>query len=161
MMHGGVHYETSRWRADLRGRVEGHRGVRRIRPRRDLADDRVSLGEHVPYDVLKKQPHWLNQQISDYMEEFVGAPAPTFGKLAAARRAAQLAEVRALAEADAQAAEQSKALAASAGRRRRPPPDCGRSLRRAEILVARSGVLRRRPALGTGVALPALLRWAT
>ena len=32
--------------------------------------------EHVPYDVLKKQPHWFNQQISDYMEEFVGAPAP-------------------------------------------------------------------------------------
>lgn len=32
--------------------------------------------EHVPYDVLKQQPHWFNQQISDYMEEFVGAPAP-------------------------------------------------------------------------------------
>ena len=32
--------------------------------------------ENVPYDVLKKQPHWFNQQISDYLEEFVGAPAP-------------------------------------------------------------------------------------
>ena len=32
--------------------------------------------QHVPYDVLKKQPHWFNQQIADYLEEFVGAPAP-------------------------------------------------------------------------------------
>ena len=32
--------------------------------------------EHVPYDVLKVQPHWFNQQIADYLEEFVGAPAP-------------------------------------------------------------------------------------
>ena len=23
--------------------------------------------ERIPYDVLKKQPHWFNQQISDYM----------------------------------------------------------------------------------------------
>ena len=32
--------------------------------------------ERVPYDVLKKQPHWFNQQVSDYLEEFVGTPAP-------------------------------------------------------------------------------------
>ena len=61
--------------------------------------------EHVPYDVLKKQPHWLNQQISDYMEEFVAAPAPDPLELwRQARRAAQRAEAKAVADAEAQAA---------------------------------------------------------
>jgi len=32
--------------------------------------------EHVPYEVLKKQPSWVIQQMSDYTEEFAGAPAP-------------------------------------------------------------------------------------
>jgi hypothetical protein len=48
------------------------------------------------------------------MEEFVGAPAPDpLESWRVARRAAQLAEVKALAEADAKAAEQAKALAPS------------------------------------------------
>jgi len=62
--------------------------------------------EQVPYDVLKVQPHWFNQQIADYMEEFVGAPAPDpLESWRAARREALAAEARARAEAEAQAAE--------------------------------------------------------
>ena len=106
--------------------------------------------EHVPYDVLKKQPHWLNQQISDYMEEFVGAPAPDpLESWRVARRAAQLAEVKALAEAEAKAAEQAKALAATAEQRRRPPPDRDRPLRRAgNHRGAGWAFLRRRACVG-------------
>ena len=71
--------------------------------------------EHVPYDVLKKQPHWFNQQISDYMEEFVGAPAPDpLETWRRNRREAQLAEMIAKAEADAKAkAAREAALAAA------------------------------------------------
>jgi hypothetical protein len=36
----------------------------------------AASAEHVPYEVLKKQPSWLIQQISEYTEEFAGAPAP-------------------------------------------------------------------------------------
>jgi len=61
--------------------------------------------EHVPYDVLKKQPHWFNQQIADYLEEFVGAPAP--GPLeswrAARRQALRVEAEREALEAEAQA----------------------------------------------------------
>jgi hypothetical protein len=70
--------------------------------------------EHVPYDVLKKQPQWFNQQVSDYMEEFVGAPAPDpLEAWRTARREAQLAELKARADAEAKAAEVAKALAAA------------------------------------------------
>lgn len=49
--------------------------------------------EHVPYDVLKKQPSWLIQQIADYTEEFAGAPAPDpLETWRAGRRSAQTAE---------------------------------------------------------------------
>jgi hypothetical protein len=68
--------------------------------------------EHVPYDVLKAQPHWFNQQIADYLEEFVGAPAP--GPLESWRAARRLA-LRVEAEKEAlAAAEQAKADALSA-----------------------------------------------
>jgi len=61
--------------------------------------------ERVPYDVLKAQPHWLNQQISDYMEEFVGAPAPDpLEAWRKARTAARVAEARAEADTEAAAA---------------------------------------------------------
>jgi hypothetical protein len=71
--------------------------------------------EHVPYDVLKKQPHWLNQQISDYMEEFVGAPAPDpLEAWRRARREAQVAEIKARAAAEAKAAQQARALTEAA-----------------------------------------------
>ena len=70
--------------------------------------------EHVPYDVLKKQPQWFNQQISDYMEEFVGAPAPDpLEAWRTARREAQIAEMKARADAEAKAAEIAQALAAA------------------------------------------------
>ena len=50
--------------------------------------------EHVPYEVLKKLPSWLIQQMSDYTEEFAGAPAPDpLESWRAARRAAQQAPV--------------------------------------------------------------------
>jgi hypothetical protein len=59
--------------------------------------------EHVPYDVLKKQPTWLIQQISDYVEEFAGAPAPDpLESWRAARRAALAAEAAAVLEAASQ-----------------------------------------------------------
>lgn len=46
--------------------------------------------EHVPYEALKKLPSWLIQQISDYTEEFAGAPAPDpLESWRADRRAAQ------------------------------------------------------------------------
>jgi hypothetical protein len=70
--------------------------------------------EHVPYDVLKKQPQWFNQQVSDYMEEFVGAPAPDpLEAWRTARREAHLAEMKARADAEAKATEVAKALAAA------------------------------------------------
>jgi hypothetical protein len=71
--------------------------------------------EHVPYDVLKKQPHWFNQQISDYMEEFVGSPAPDpLEAWRTARREVHLAELKAAAEAEAAADALAKALTAAA-----------------------------------------------
>jgi len=71
--------------------------------------------EHVPYDVLKVQPHWFNQQIADYLEEFVGAPAPDpLESWRAARRKAVLAEAAAEALAAEQAAKAAAALAAAA-----------------------------------------------
>ena len=46
--------------------------------------------EHVPYDVLKKQPSWLIKQIADYTEEFEATPAPDpLESWRAARRAAE------------------------------------------------------------------------
>jgi hypothetical protein len=36
----------------------------------------AASAEHVPYEVLKQQPSWLIEQISDYFGEFLGAPAP-------------------------------------------------------------------------------------
>ena len=30
----------------------------------------------VPYDVLKRMPWWMILQMSEYMDEFAGAPAP-------------------------------------------------------------------------------------
>ena len=77
--------------------------------------------EHVPYDVLKKQPQWFNQQISDYMEEFVGAPAPDpLETWRRQRREAQLAEIKAKADADtaAKAAEEAALAAAETARAR-------------------------------------------
>ena len=72
--------------------------------------------ENIPYDVLKKQPHWFNQQISDYMEEFVGAPAPDpLESWRRARRDAMAAELKARAEAEALTkAEEARALAIAA-----------------------------------------------
>ena len=71
--------------------------------------------EHVPYDVLKKQPHWFSPQISDYMEEFVGAPAPDPLKTwRRNRREAQRADMKAKADAGAEARiAQEAALAAA------------------------------------------------
>jgi hypothetical protein len=69
--------------------------------------------------VLKVQPHWFNQQIADYLEEFVGAPAPDpLESWRAARRAAVLAEAaREAAEAEA-AAKVAAGLATATA----PPP---------------------------------------
>lgn len=71
--------------------------------------------EHVPYDVLKVQPHWFNQQIADYLEEFVGAPAPDpLERWRAARRMTlRVAAEREILEAQAQA-KADAALAAAA-----------------------------------------------
>jgi hypothetical protein len=56
--------------------------------------------EQVPYDVLKKQPKWLLEQISEYFEEFAGAPAPDpLESWRAARRAALAAEAAAVLDA--------------------------------------------------------------
>jgi hypothetical protein len=54
----------------------------------------------VPFDVIKTLPHWLIRQMSDYMDEFAGAPAPD--PLEAWRKArmdAAIAEAEAAAEA--------------------------------------------------------------
>ena len=71
--------------------------------------------EHVPYDVLKVQPHWFNQQIADYLEEFVGAPAPDplESWRAARRMALRVAAEKEILEAQAQA-KADAALAAAA-----------------------------------------------
>ena len=71
--------------------------------------------EHVPYDVLKVQPHWFNQQIADYLEEFVGAPAPDplESWRTARRMALRVAAEREILEAQAQA-KADAALAAAA-----------------------------------------------
>jgi hypothetical protein len=114
MMHGGIHYTSVTIGAPTSEDVLKATAV----PGASGLDVTLRIvesasAEHVPYDVLKKQPHWLNQQISDYMEEFVGAPAP--GPLEAwreARRAARGADLKARAEAD--AAEQAKAQAVTA-----------------------------------------------
>ena len=36
----------------------------------------VVSAEHVPYDVLKTMPAYLIMQMSDYLDEFAGTPAP-------------------------------------------------------------------------------------
>jgi hypothetical protein len=49
----------------------------------------AASAERVPYEVLKQQPHWWLEQVSEYFNAFAGAPAP--GPLEAwreARRAA-------------------------------------------------------------------------
>ena len=71
--------------------------------------------EHVPYDVLKVQPHWFNQQIADYLEEFVGAPAPDplESWRTARRMALRVAAEKEILEAQAQA-KADAALAAAA-----------------------------------------------
>ncbi len=51
----------------------------------------AASAEHVPYDVLKKQPEWLLTQISGYIDEFAGTPAPD--PLEAWRTARQVAAV--------------------------------------------------------------------
>jgi hypothetical protein len=58
--------------------------------------------EQVPYDALKTLPQWLIGQMSEYIDEFAGAPAP--GPLEAWRAAREAAE----------AAEAKAALSASA-----------------------------------------------
>jgi hypothetical protein len=123
MVHGGIHYATVTIGAPTSEDVLKATAV----PGASGLDVTLRIiesasAEHVPYDVLKKQPHWLNQQISDYMEEFVGAPAP--GPLEAwreARRAAQQADQKARVEAEAKAAEQAKALTAAAEAMPTPP----------------------------------------
>jgi hypothetical protein len=116
MMHGGIHYATVTLGAPTSEdvlkatAVSGASGL-------DVTLRMIesASAEHVPYDVLKKQPHWLNQQIADYMEEFVGAPAPDpLESWRRARRDAQVAEIVARAEAEAKAAEQARALTAAA-----------------------------------------------
>jgi hypothetical protein len=71
--------------------------------------------EHVPYDVLKVQPHWFTQQVSDYIEGFAGAPAPDpLESWRVARRKALLAQAAAEAlEAEALAKAQAALAAAS------------------------------------------------
>ena len=116
MMHGGIHYATVTLGAPTSEdvlkatAVSGASGL-------DVTLRMIesASAEHVPYDVLKKQPHWLNQQIADYMEEFVGAPAPDpLESWRRTRREAQVAEIAARAEAEAKAAEQARALTAAA-----------------------------------------------
>jgi len=116
MMHGGIHYSTVTLGAPTSEdvlkatAVQGTAGLDVT-----LRIIESASAERVPYDVLKKQPHWLNQQLSDYMEEFVGAPAPDpLERWREARRAAQQAEFKARTEAEAVAAEQAKALNAAA-----------------------------------------------
>ena len=116
VMHGGVRYETLTMSAPTSEdvlkatAVQGASGLEVT-----LRIIESASAEHVPYDVLKQQPQWFNQQVSDYMEEFVGAPAPDpLEAWRTARREAQVAELRARAEAEAKAAEIAKGLAASA-----------------------------------------------
>jgi hypothetical protein len=33
-------------------------------------------GEHVPYDVVKKLPYWMIDQMGVYMDSFLGSPSP-------------------------------------------------------------------------------------
>ena len=116
MMHGGMHYSTVTLGAPTSEdvlkatAVVGASGL-------DVTLRMIesASAEHVPYDVLKKQPHWLNQQLSDYMEEFVGAPAPDpLEAWRTARREARIAEAKAMVDADARAAAQARALTAAA-----------------------------------------------
>src|ERR1700691_4230449 len=116
MMHGGIHYATVTLGAPTSEdvlkatAVSGASGL-------DVTLRMIesASAEHVPYDVLKRQPHWLNQQIADYMEEFVGAPAPDpLEAWRAVRRAARLAEIKAQAEAEVATAEQAKAMTEAA-----------------------------------------------
>jgi hypothetical protein len=52
--------------------------------------------EQVPYEVIRRQPQWLNLQISDYMDEFAGVPAPDpLEAWRTARREARAAEAKA------------------------------------------------------------------
>jgi hypothetical protein len=53
----------------------------------------------VPYDVLKMQPYWLIRKMSDYFDEFMGAPAPDpLESWRKARREAAMAEAQAAAK---------------------------------------------------------------
>ena len=117
MMHNGVHYAKLTIGAPTSEdvlkatSVSGATGL-------DVTLRMVesASAENVPYDVLKKQPHWFNQQISDYLEEFVGAPAPDpLETWRRQRREAMAAELKARAEAEAfTKAEEAKALAIAA-----------------------------------------------
>lgn len=42
----------------------------------DVAHRLVEVVSGVPYNVVKKLPWWQIQQMSGYMDEFAGAPAP-------------------------------------------------------------------------------------
>ena len=73
----------------------------------------ATSAENVPYEVLAQQPHWFNQQVADYFEEFTGTPAPDpLGKWRTERRKAAL--VQAAAEAlEAEATAKAAAIAAA------------------------------------------------
>ena len=108
--------KTDHRRADVRGRAESHIRFGCVGLDVTLRMVESASAENVPYDVLKKQPHWFNQQISDYLEEFVGAPAPDpLETWRRQRREAMAAELKARAEAEAfTKAEEAKALAIAA-----------------------------------------------
>jgi hypothetical protein len=120
IMHGGLAYTTVTVGAPTSAdvlkatAVQGASGLERT-----LRMVSAASVEQVPFEVLAAQPQWLTMQISDYMDEFAGIPAPD--PLEAWRTARR--EARA-AEAKAEAAEAAKA-AAEAAKAVQPGPTPG------------------------------------
>jgi len=117
-VHAGMRYDSVKLGAPTTEDVLKATAVRGAAPL-EVTLRIIESASAVPYDVLKQQPHWFNQQIADYLEEFVGAPAPDpLETWRAARRAAE----KAAAEQEAAEAEAASKAAAALVAAAAPPP---------------------------------------
>jgi len=77
LSHNGMNYSTVTLRAPTGAdilKATAIRGASSLDTTLRLIEG-VS-GERIPYDALKTLPAWLVMQMGDYMDEFMGTPAP-------------------------------------------------------------------------------------
>jgi len=81
MVHAGMRYDSVKLGAPTSEDVLKATAVRGAAPL-EVTLRIIESASAVPYDVLKQQPHWFNQQIADYLRRSWARQPPTFGDLA-------------------------------------------------------------------------------